>query len=110
MADDSGEIVREAAESVAFSNVKVVGEGPAFYSNLAMGNSVSHQQSMQTILTAATGSIVKKLTEVDTLEAISVLKATSGNDLGQQLAGLIASISSAQQGVKSAGNTPPVTP
>lgn len=44
MSDDSGEIVKEAAESVAFENVKVGGGAPAFYQALAMGNAVANQQ------------------------------------------------------------------
>ena len=47
MADDTGEIGREAAESVTFENIKVGGGAPAFYQSLAMGNAVAHQQVMQ---------------------------------------------------------------
>lgn len=59
MADDSSEIVKEQSESVAASNLKVIGDGPAFYSNLAMGNAVAHQQSMQQLQTAITGKIAE---------------------------------------------------
>lgn len=113
MADDTGEIGREAAESVGFANIKnaeVMPAGPAFYSNLAMGNAVTHQQAMNQIALAATGSIVKAMNEVDPLEAISVLKATTGNDLAAVLAALVAAINANQQGGKGAQTTPPVTP
>lgn len=46
MAEDSPEIVREAAEAVAFENVKVGGGGPSYWLNLAMSNAVAQQQSM----------------------------------------------------------------
>jgi len=46
MADDSSEIVREAAESVAFENVKTNGGASAFYAAQQMANSVAHQQAM----------------------------------------------------------------
>lgn len=109
MADDTGEIGREAAESVGFANIKTLGDGPAFYTNLAMGNAVAHQQALNAILAASTGKIVKVLTEVDPLEAVSALKATTGNDLGQVIASLLAALASSQQQTKVAQTTPPVT-
>ena len=45
MAEDSPEIVREAAESVAIQNVKVGAGGPSFWLNLAMSNAVNNQQT-----------------------------------------------------------------
>jgi len=35
MADDSSEIVKEQSESVAATNLKVLGDGPAFFQNQA---------------------------------------------------------------------------
>lgn len=46
MADDSSEIVKEAAESVAFENVKTGGGASSFYAAQQMANSVAHQQAM----------------------------------------------------------------
>lgn len=106
----SSEPVLDQSESVAATNLKVIGDGPAVYTNLAYGNAVSHQQSMNAIAAAATGNIVRNLTEVDPMQAISVLKATSGNDLAQQLGALLAALSSNQIGAKVAGATPPPTP
>jgi len=91
MADDSSEIVKEQSESVAASNLKVLGDGPAFYSSLAMGNAVAHQQGMQTILTAIVGKVAE-----------AVISTTPGEG-GVDVAGL-------QVLSKMAGNTPPVTP
>ena len=106
----SSHSVQEAAEVVGTNDLFVKGNGPAFYTNMAYGNAVAHQQAMQQLQLAATGQIVKKLTEVDMLEALSVLKASSGNDVAQQLAQLMAVIAGNQQMGKGAGNTPPVTP
>jgi len=44
---DSPEIVQEQSEVVAASNLKVTGEGPAFYGNLAYGNAIANQQMAQ---------------------------------------------------------------
>lgn len=49
MADDTGEIGREAAEAVGFRNIKeteVIAGAPAYYSGLAMQNAVNHQHAM----------------------------------------------------------------
>jgi hypothetical protein len=97
-------------ESVAIDNVKTVAGGPAFYSNLAMGNAVAHQQGMNTILTAAVGSVVKGLTEVDPSEAASVSKALTGHDTAATITALLAALQSGQVGTKVAQTTPPITP
>lgn len=91
MADDSSEIVREQAESVAATNLKVLGDAPAFYQSLAMGNAVSHQQAMQQIQAAIVGKVA---------EAII---STSPSEGGADVAAL-------QQLIKGAQTTPPVTP
>lgn len=100
----------EIVESVANTNLKNLGEAPAFHAAISMGNAVAHQQAMQQIQLAAVGSIVKSLTEVDPTEAVAVLKATSGNEVASQLSALLAALASGQQSSKTAGNTPPVTP
>ena len=46
MADDSSEIVKEQSESVAATNLKTLGDGPAFYTNIGFANAMSHQQAM----------------------------------------------------------------
>lgn len=62
MSDDSGEIVQEAMEAAAATNVKVLSDGPAFYSNLAMSNAVADQQAASAlrlaIVTKAADSIL----------------------------------------------------
>lgn len=91
MAEDSSEITREQSESVAATNLKVLGDGPAFYSNLAMANAVSNQQNLQPIYAAIVGKVA---------EAII---GTSPSEGGADVAAL-------QQLIKGAQTTPPVTP
>jgi len=91
MAEDSPEIVREAAEAVAFTDVKAVGEGPAFYSNLNMSNAVAHQQAMQQLQLAITGKVAEAI--------IGVSPSEGGAD-----------VAALQQLMKGAQTTPPVTP
>lgn len=90
MADDSSEIVKEQSESVAASNLKVTGDGPAFYQNLAYANAVSHQQNMNQISAAIVGKVA---------EAIITVSPSEG---GVDVAAL-------QQLMKGAQTTPPVT-
>jgi len=97
-------------ESVASANFKAVGEQNATLTNLMFANQVAHQGRMNIVAEAAIGSIVKKLTEIDAAEAVSVLKATSGNEVASQLSALLAALNSGGQGVKAMGNTPPTTP
>jgi hypothetical protein len=90
MADDSSEIVKEMAESVAATNLKVVADAPAFYASLAMGNAVAHQQAFQQLQAAIIGKVA---------EAII---STSPSEGGADVAAL-------QQLAKIAQTTPPVT-
>ena len=83
MADDSSEIVKEQSESVAAANLKTLGDGPAFYTNIAMGNAVAHQQAMQQIQAAVVGKVTEAI--------ISTSPGEGGADvaaLGQLMKGL----------------------
>ena len=46
---DSSEIVKEAAESVTFSNVKTVGEAAAFYQAQTFAETHAHNQAMNAL-------------------------------------------------------------
>ena len=91
MADDSSEIVKEQSESVAATNLKVLGDGPSFYQNMGYGNSVAHQQAMQTIQQATVAKMVELIANTSPSEG--------GSDAASL--GMLAKIM---------GNTPPVTP
>lgn len=78
-------------EAAAIGNIKTVGEGTAFFTNLAHGNAVAHQQAMYAVLVAAT------------TKAIEALLVTSPSEAGGELAAL-------QGIIKSQQTIPPVTP
>jgi len=64
MADDTGEVGREAAEAVGFRNIKdteVTSGGPAFWTNLAMGNAVNQQQQSYQLGNAIVGKIAEMI-------------------------------------------------
>lgn len=111
----------QVVDSVTISNVKTIAESGSFYAQMGFANAVanqqqaqqnalSHQQAMNQISQAATGAIVKSLIEVDPSQSVSESKLLTGNDLASTLAQLLSALNSGQQGVKAAGNTPPVTP
>jgi len=110
----------EVVQSVSSTNFKSLGDGPSFYHNLAMSNSVNQQnlaaqnaiaqqQALGTVLTAAVGKIVKALTEADAEEAVSLSKVMSGDDVAQKIASLIGALGFGQIGAKTAQTTPPPT-
>ena len=91
MADDSSEIVKEQSESVAATNLKVLGDGPAFYTNMGMANATSHAQAMNTVQLATVAKMVELIANTSPSEG--------GSDAASL--GMLAKIM---------GNTPPVTP
>ena len=90
MAEDSSEIVREMAESVAATNLKSLGDAPAFFHNLAMSNAIAHQQGLNQIQTAIVGKVAEAI--------IGVSPSEGGAD-----------VAALQQLMKGAQTTPPVT-
>ena len=91
MADDSPEIVKEMSESVAATNLKSLGDAPAFYNNLAYQISLDGLQGWRTINQAAVTRAVELLGSTQASESIG------DTALAQILS-------------KMSGNTPPVTP
>ena len=102
-------LAETAADAASFVNVKTFGDAPSFWLSQTMANAVSHAQRLNQIAEAATASAVKALLEVDPLEAISTVKALTGNDLAQVLSSLLAALQSGQIGTKTAQTTPPPT-
>lgn len=90
MAEDSSEIVRAAAEGVNATNLKVLSDGPAFYTNISMGNAVAHQNRVNAITEAAMGKVIEAI--------IGVSPSEGGAD-----------VAALQQLMKGAQTTPPVT-
>lgn len=125
--NDSNEIVREQSESVAATNLKVQGDGPAHamnsiyqgnaqsqlrgehIANLGLQNAISNQARIDTIANAVVTAATDKLLHPDPMEAVAVNKIMTGNDLGQQIASLMAVLGGGQIGAKTAQTTPPNT-
>jgi hypothetical protein len=61
MAEDSSEIVREQSESVAATNLKTLGDGPAFYQNMGFANAVANQQAMNQLQMTLLGKIAEAI-------------------------------------------------
>ena len=94
MADDTGEIGREAAEAVGFVNIKsgeVLAQAALFYAAQGMAESLGNTQANNSLRLA----IVSR--GVDNLMTTSPEEGVTPAALGQIL-------------TKAAGNTPPVTP
>lgn len=96
-------------DAVSINNVKTLGEAAAHSTALAFENAVSHQNRMNVIAESAVGNIIKNLTEIDPAQAVSILKATSGNEVAATIAQLAAALAGGQQTVKAAQTTPPPT-
>ena len=90
MAEDSSEITREQSESVAATNLKVLGDGPAFVTNLAMQDALEARAGWRTINQAVVGKIAESIIE------------TQPSEGGADVAAL-------QQLLKGAMTTPPIT-
>ena len=91
MADDSSEIVKEQSESVAATNLKTLGDGPAFYTDAGYAESLSNTQAMNSLRMTLLGKISESI--------IATSPSEGGSDAA--MLGMLAKIM---------GNTPPVTP
>jgi len=91
MADDSSEIVKEQSESVAATNLKVLGDSPAYYNSLAYQIGLDGLQGWRTINQAAVTQAVERLGSTQASESVG----------DTALAEILS---------KMAGNVPPVTP
>ena len=90
MAEDSSEIVKEQSESVAATNLKVMGDGPAFFQNQAYQMANDGLAGWRTINQAIVGKVAEAI--------ISTQPSEGGAD-----------IAALQQLMKGAALTPPVT-
>ena len=107
-------------DTVSLTNVKTIGEVAAQATAMAIQNAVANQQRQQDNATAsaqrlneianvATGVLLKRIAEVDVVEAAATRKAGEAGDLASLLANLNSSLAAIQQAVKTAVTTPPVT-
>lgn len=73
MADDTGEIGREAAEAVGYRNIKdteVTSGGPAFWTNQMMSESLANTQAMNQMRMTLLGKIAESIIAVNPGEAL----------------------------------------
>jgi hypothetical protein len=97
-------------DSVANANTKVMAESTSFWMSQAMGNHIQSQNRLQILAETALAKSIELLQNISMEEASATNKVGTGNDVAAQMQSLLAALNSGQQGVKSAGNTPPVTP
>jgi hypothetical protein len=97
-------------DSVSNANIKTIAEAGAHAMAQIFQSSAAHANRLNILAEGALAKSLKNMQELDVSEAVSEQKVLSGNDLGQVLASLNAAVAAAQQLVKGAGNTPPVTP
>ncbi len=106
--------------AVANTNFKSLGEAPAFYASLAMGNAVAHQEQMrnsmnsyqielQKLSVANLGKVLDNINNTGVAEALGANKMLTGNDLASIMSALTATMANNQQSVKASQSTPPVT-
>lgn len=74
MADDTGEIGREGAESVGFRNIKeteVIAGGPAFYQNQSMAESLANTQAMNQLRMTLLGKVAENIIATSPAEGLA---------------------------------------
>ena len=89
MADDSSEIVKEQSESVAATNLKTLGDGPAWFQNAGYAEALANTQAMNQLRMTLLGKVSESII------------STSPQEGGAAVAAL-------QQLMKGAYMTPPV--
>ena len=68
MADDSSEIVKEQSESVAATNLKTMGDGPAYYTNAGYAESHANTQAMNQLRMTLLGKVSESIIAVSPAE------------------------------------------
>jgi hypothetical protein len=75
----------------------------------ATQNMDAHQQRLQLLAESSLGQILNKMNTLDPTESAAISGVVS-SDLAEKIGELSGAVASAQQLMKGAGNTPPVTP
>jgi|DEB0MinimDraft_3_1074331.scaffolds.fasta_scaffold36601_1 hypothetical protein len=96
-------------QSVSEANFKNLADGAAFAINLSYQDAVAHQRAVNSLREASLGAALKGLVELDPSQALSQVKALSGNDLAGQLLQLLSALGGGQQAAKVSQSTPPET-
>lgn len=112
----SEKLESSVVDSVSNANFKNIAEAGAFYSGLSMRDAVESQRRMSVVADQAVGALLKQYNEIDTVEALSIVKANTGFDRASQMhdiAGVLASLGATlgaiQMQIKTAQTTNPQT-
>ncbi len=76
MAEDSSEIVREQSESVAATNLKTLGDGPAWYQNQAYAEALANTQAMNQVRMSLVGKLGESILATSPHEAAGSVAMT----------------------------------
>lgn len=98
----------QVVDSVTSTNLKSLGDAPAFYQNMGFANAVSHQNRLNILAETAVASAIRSVATTPMEEAAGSSVEQSGS-LPGLIAALLAALSSNQQAAKVAQTTPPVT-
>lgn len=96
-------------DSVAGSNFKTLADGPAFFMNQLIADSLTNQRNVNSIREASLSASLHKFAAYDIQEGVAVSKMATGNDLAQQLSAMGNMVAALQQSMKGAQTTIPVT-
>lgn len=96
-------------DSVAGSNFKTLADGPAFFMNQLIADSLTNQRNVNSIREASLSASLHKFASYDIQEGMAVNKMSTGNDVAQQMAALGNIVASLQQSMKGAQTTIPET-
>ncbi len=99
-------VFESVGDAVAFTNAKSFGDAGAHLAIQAAQQYGAHNNRMNLLAESVMGQMMNRLGTPDPVEAISTQKLMSGRDS----AGIVEAITLAQQLVKTAQTTPPVTP
>lgn len=98
----------QVVDSVTSTNLKTLGDGPAFYQNMAYSNAISHQNRLNVLAETAVASAIRSVATTP-MEEAQGSSAEQNASLPGLIAALLAALSSNQQAAKVAQTTPPVT-
>lgn len=88
--------------AVSNSNFKAMAE-------MQLTNALAHQNRVNVIAESSLGAILERMNTLDVAEAAGV-SGVVASDLAEVIGQLSGAVANAQQLMKGAGNTPPVTP
>lgn len=97
-------------DALTAENLKVSAGHPVFATNMAALDVVMSRKRLDIIAEAATGNIIKNLTELDAIQSKAASEILTGDKIAEKISNLEAALAQNQMASKTAGNTPPVTP